>query len=290
MRSEIYCRESTALGEIDETFESPPNRSEFRSCKRETCEGFPIDKAEVVAKETYNRAISQVIEMHGDYLPTESVDRIQQGVESLDVINPIEDSVNIGSFSYHGGRSYIVVCAIDERQVERTTQHEVNHFASFNREEVISYDAEGDLTHIKKVSGIHNMEYWENPKGEITSFKDLNRGFNEGITQLYTIRQLENIDPEKGIEAARQNGYLFATELAEQVEEVVGKEVMQKAYYGGDFAALKNRLESAGGVGSFDRLSRCMDTVTYSRDYSERIWAMKEAHEILASAMGGENI
>jgi hypothetical protein len=239
----------------------------------------------VIAKETYNRAINQVIEMYGDYLPPESVDRIQHGVESLDVINPCKDSVNIGSFSYHAGQSRITVCAIDERQVERTTQHEVNHFASFNREEVISDEAKYNENHISKVSGIHNMEYWENSNGEITSFRDLNRGFNEGITQLYTIRQLEKLDPEKAIEASRQNGYMFATELTEQVEEVVGADVMFKAYYGGDLAALKGKLESAGGVGSFERLSKCMDTVTYSRDYAERIFAMREAHEILASAM-----
>lgn len=287
MLSEVSFKESTSLCEVDEKIESPPETEEFWFNKRETDEGFTIEKGEVIAGETYNRAVEQVMELHGDDMPPESIERLERGVESLDVIDPRKDSVNIGSFSYHNGESRIIVCAIDESQVERTTQHEVNHFASFNKEEVLVDTPELDEKHTLKVSGIHNLEYWENSDGEITRFRDLNRGFNEGITQLYTIRQLEKIDPQKSVEASRQNGYMFATELAEQVENTVGPEVIRRAYYGGDLTSLEQKLDFLGGDGTFERLSKCMDKVTYSRDYTERIWSMREAHEILASIMEG---
>ncbi len=287
MLSEVSFKEPASISEVDEKIESPPVNDGFWFNKRETTEGFSIEKGEVIAGETYNRAVEQVMELHGDDMPPESIERLERGVESLDVIDPRKDSVNIGSFSYHNGESRIIVCAIDESQVERTTQHEVNHFASFNREEVITDDLERESTHIVKISGIHNVEYWENSKGEITQFKDLNRGFNEGITQLYTIKQLEKISPEKGIQARRQNGYMLATELAEQVEDAVGSDTLCKAYYGGELSALEEKLDSLGGIGTFERLSRCMDKVTYSRDYSERILSMRDANEILASLMEG---
>ncbi len=286
MLSEIYYKESAPLREIDLKIESPPVSDGFWFNKKETNERLSIEQAGEIAHETYNRAVEQVVEMHGDYMPKESLERLEQGVESLEVINPCKDSINIGSFSYHNRESRIIVCAIDGLQVERTTQHEVNHFASFNREEVQDYD-EQELTHVKKVSGIHHMEYWENPNGEITQFQDFNRGFNEGITQLYTIRQLEKINPQKGMEAGRQNGYMFATELAEQVENVVGADTICKAYYGGELTVLKHKLDSLGGGGTFDHLSKCMDIVTYSRDYTERIMSMRDAHEILASLVEG---
>lgn len=291
MSNEFIIGQTSETSEVDKAGEisevSEP--SLFRN--RETVEKFSVREAREVANDTYDRAVEQLMVTKGEYLSEQGFERLEAGVDHLDVVEPNENSRTIGTFSFHEGSTTITVCAINKEQVERTTQHEVNHFASYNKEIQVEPSDEGmEGKQFMRTSGIREYEYYESPNGSVCMLKDSNRGFNEGITQMYTIRQLRDIDEQKGINALRQNGYAHATELVEQVEEAVGEEVISRAYYGGDLKGLEDRLDEMGGKGTFDTLSRCMDEVTYSSSYIDRMIAMRDANEVLASiSEGGQN-
>lgn len=271
---------------LEEKSEINPHKENFGFRKHETRERFPIENAQELAENAHKTSASQILELNGQYLTQEGKERLERGVDVIRAVPYRNGAENIGSFSYHDGKSEINICAIDVGQIERTTQHETNHFASYNMESI--ENPELSKKHVNKRSGIHCLEYTEDSKKRIIEFVDQNRGFNEGITQMYTNRQLELQESGKGLEAARQNGYMFATELSEQVEQIIGVETVAQAYYGGKMEMLKKRIDVLGGNGTFERLSKDMDKVTYSRDFTERFWAMRDAQEILAMMSEGE--
>lgn len=260
-------------------------------CRGHECESkASLEKAQQSVEFYHNRSKEQILELHGAYISDESYERIENGVDYIEAVRYNPDETCIGSFYYHNGETHISVCNIDPEQLESTTQHETNHFMSFNieRQELVD-DTSMDRKYYKK-SGIHESEYIVDQKNHIKEVKDLNRGFNEGITQMYTNRQLGEIAQYKGELAARQNGYQFATELSEQVEDILGKDFIAKAYYGGELGQLKEEINRLGGKGSFERLSKDMDKAVFSSDYVTRLEAMKDAQELMAAMSEGGSV
>lgn len=273
--------ENEHFQEIDENKTSIEN---FWFKNNEIEEKLSIDEAQKYVEEVYERSLQQIVEMNDTYLPMESKERIYDGIDSIEAVKYDPSNVTIGSFTYHNGLCCIEICNINKEQMERTIQHETNHFVSYNKE-LQNPVEEGIKFH--KISGIHKSEFLTDEKGRIIEFKDEHRGFNEGITQMYTNRQLEMLEKKKGENALRQNGYQMATELSVQLERIVGEEMVAKAYYGGNMSGLENRINELAGVGAFERLSKDMDKVTYSRDFVARIEAMRDAQELLADISEG---
>lgn len=261
--------------------------NEFINFNEKFGERLSLEKAQENIEFFHNRSKEQILELHGEFISGESYDRIIKGVDSIRAVKYNQNKSSIGAFYYHNGETNIEVCNLDREQLERTTQHETNHFMSFNKETQQFIDYESLERKCNKISGIHECEFVVDSKDNICEFKDLNRGFNEGITQMYTNRQLEAIAPYKGELSARQNGYQYATELSEQVEGIVGPEMIAKAYYGGELKPLEEKINQLGGKGSFARFSKDIDVVTYSIDYVERLQAMRDAQGILASMSEG---
>jgi len=240
------------------------------------------EHAQTLVEKVHERAKGQIIEKYGKYMPDESKERIKEGVSSIEATEYDITDDSIGWFRYNNGKSQISISILDEDQIERTTQHETNHFASYNKEITNQLYGEETGIEVRKKSGIHELRYKENHDGDIIEYRDINRGFNEGITQMFTVDQLSDLDPIKGEMAYQQNGYKSATELAGQLKEILGTDIIAKAYYGGEVDGLRARIDKLAGIGSFDRLSKNMDRVTYSRDYVDRWEAMSEAQNILA--------
>lgn len=275
---EINTIGSTEMDEIKEA--PPPDEINMSVWHDEVGGKFSLERAQEMVEDVHKRALEQILETNEKWMSEDDLERISKGT-SLEAVDYTEGSENIGAFLYNEGMSHIRVCAIDEEQIERTTQHETNHFTSFNREIRIRHEDGGSMR-VYKTSGIHVIDYVENREHSIIEVDDKNRGFNEGITQMFTNRQLDAIDPEKGLMARRQNGYGIATELVEQVEQLVGEETVSRAYYGGDVELLKEKMDALGGEGTFERISKNIDVATYSRDYSKRIMAVRDTQEVLA--------
>ena len=267
---------------------SVTNTSEFSINPSLTTEGtnqiietpLSLEQAQQSVENHHHQSLGQIMEMNGQFIPDSQKERIGNGVQDIKAIEYNPDSRVTGSFSFHNNKSTIHVSNINETQIERTTKHETNHFCSFNREILVPGE-KGYTVH--KTSGVRQASYFHPSQGREVHISSKNRGMNEGITTMYTNQQLEAMDPAKAAEAARQNGYAHATELSQELESIVGKEAIAQAYYGGNIAGLEAKVNELGGEKAFENLSRCMDTVTYSKDYAERMSAMREAQDILAT-------
>lgn len=239
-----------------------------------------MEQAQQSVENYHQQSLGQIVEINGQFIPDSQKERIGNGVQDIKAVEYNPESSVTGSFTFHNNKSSIRVSNINEMQMERTTKHETNHFTSFNREIIVP--GEKGYT-VYKTSGVRQSSYFHPTQGPEIPLSSKNRGMNEGITTMYTNQQLEAIDPAKGAEAARQTGYAHATELSQELESIVGRETVAQAYYGGNMAALEGKVNALGGEKAFENLSRCMDTVTYSKDYAERMSAMREAQDILAT-------
>lgn len=267
---------------------SVTNNSEFSINSSFTREGTnqiletpsSMEQAQQSVENYHQQSLGQIMEMNGQFIPDSQKERIGNGVQDIKAVEYNPESRVTGSFTFHNNKSSIRVSNINETQLERTTKHETNHFTSFNREIIVP--GEKGYT-VYKTSGVRHASYFHPTHGQEIPISSKNRGMNEGITTMYTNQQLEAIDPAKATEAARQNGYAHATELSQELESIVGKETIAQAYYGGNIAVLEGKVNELAGEKGFENLSRCIDTVTYSKDYAERMTAMREAQDILAT-------
>lgn len=239
-----------------------------------------LEQAQQSVENHHRQSLGQIMEMNGQFIPNSQKERIANGVQDIRAVEHNPNSRVTGSFSFHNNKSSIRVSNLNETQLERTTKHETNHFTSFNREIIVP--GEKGYT-VYNTSGVRQASYFHPSHGREIPVSSKNRGMNEGITTMYTNQQLEAIDPAKAAEAARQTGYSHATELSQELENIVGKETLAQAYYGGNIGGLENKVNELGGEKAFADLSRCMDTVTYTTDPAERMHAMREAQDILAA-------
>lgn len=239
-----------------------------------------LEQAQKNIESCHAESLNQIIAINGTYMPESEKGRISGGVDCIRAVEYNPDRSVAGSFTFHNGKSTIEVANIDQAQLERTTMHETNHFASYNREIIVPGK---DGYTVYYTSGVRQASWFHSTQtGENISISGKNRGLNEGITTMYTNRQMAEVSPLKAAEADRQNGYPHATEICRQLEQMVGQDAVAKAYYGGDTKALEAKVDGMAGEKAFENLSRCVERATYSGDYGERVTAMKEAQEILA--------
>lgn len=270
--------ENTAVTSISEFSINPSSTTEGTNQILET--PMSLEQAQQSVENHHHQSLGQIMEMNGQFIPDSQKERIGNGAQDIKAVEYNPGSRVTGSFSFHNNKSSIRVSNINETQLERTTKHETNHFASFNREIIVPGE-KGYTVH--KTSGVRQSSYFHPSQGQEVPISSKNRGMNEGITTMYTNQQLEAMDPAKAAEAARQTGYAHATELSQELENIVGKETIAQAYYGGNISSLESKVNELGGEKAFENLSRCMDKVTYTTDPSERMSAMREAQDILAT-------
>lgn len=269
--------------EKDESYEISNRENDLLALKMKEVEG--VNECPELSQKIYNKAIEHIYSSEGDYMPKDTLERIKKGPDVVRITQYEEGSGTVGSFYFHNGYSEIEISNISKEQMERTMQHEVNHFSSFNREVLIERN---NREYVLKACGVRRTEVRLTDDGEIGGIlEDKYRGMNEGITSMLTHRQLGEISLEKETAARRENGYQSATILCEGLRDAIGENTIKEAYYSGDLEKLRNIVDTHAGVDSFERLAKDMDKVTYSSDYAIRIESMKEAQKILAKLWEG---
>lgn len=233
----------------------------------------------------YNFTVCDIMAREKNYFNENTFKRIEQGIDSVQIL-PYQDREGIlGSYSYHNGESRIRVFGKSFDQIERTIRHETNHFLSYNEE----IKGENSSHELIKACGVRRTKlFLDEERGIERISEDENRGMNEGITTMFTNAQLASLDYEKGICASRENGYKSTTELCTSMCGILGEEIVKKAYYGGNLELLRDEVNRKAGANVFEVLSKDMDKVTYSKDREERIEAMHEAQDILAEMWKGD--
>lgn len=240
-----------------------------------------LEQAQISVEHFHNQSIAQILDMNGKYISEADRGRIENGVDSIKAVEHNSNSGRSGAFRTSNGKSSIEVSALSKSQMERTTKHETNHFASKNREIIVPMPDKGGHMVYQTVGMRHTSWFHNNATGENSGFETKGRGLNEGMTTMFTNEQLTALSKEKGEAAEREGVYSHATEVCKQLQETMGKDALGDAYYGGKTMALQEKMDAIGGKGTFEAFQSSMDK-TISKDYAERVEGMKEAQAILA--------
>lgn len=240
-----------------------------------------LEQAQTSVENYHAQSIQQILETNGRYMSEADRSRVTQGVDSIKAVEHNLSRGCTGFYLYSNGKTSMEVTAINQQQMERSTKHETNHFTSKNREIIVPQpDRKGYTVYqtvgTRQASWFHSIE-----TGKDSEFTSKGGGLNEGLTTMYTNQQLMELSREKGEAAERQGIYSHATELCNQLEAIVGKDTLKEVYYGGNIQNLEKSVNSLAGDRAFESLCDCLDR-TISRDYAERVEAMKEAQSILA--------
>ena len=261
--TETAKRDETGSSEVRKM--SPENNVHGEATPQEISEG------------TYRETIENVISRYGEVMPEEQLERIEREKEAY---KPIVMSAE----AYHrqfpdvspsvlghcdaAGRIYLKEGSPD--RINHVTTHEALHLTSYKEIDNRNGSSRFYQTGIREVG--HDLT------GII---EDRNRGLNEGVTELYALKEMMNRGEISSAESVC--AYPEAQVKAYQLERIVGSEVMQKAYFGGDVEQLKaevNRM-SFGDERAWDRFSENVDKVTYGKDPEE----IRRAKQILTLQM-----
>ena len=261
--------------------------SEISISSNETTQGMnqiletpqTLEQAQRSVEAFHTQSITQILENNGKYMSEADRARVAEGADSVKAVS--YNGGPTGRYGFSNGKSSIQVSAINPTQMERSTKHETNHFASKNREIIVPKPDKHGYT-VYNTVGTRQSSYFHSTKtGEIFNYTEKGRGLNEGLTTLYTNQQLTELNAEKGKAAEQQAIYSHATELCSQLESIVGKDALKEAYYGGNLQGLEAKVNALAGEKGYEYLRDCFDR-TLSKDYAERVEAMKDAQVILA--------
>ena len=239
-----------------------------------------METAQKMVEDFHLQSIEQIINENGKFMSEEDIVRIYSGVDNIEAVEFVPQKGYTGCYMYSNGMSSIEVSVIDEQQMERSVKHETNHFASKNSEIIVPDPERNGYTVYKTVGTRETKSFHSFDTGTITEFTSKGEGLNEGLTTMYTNRQLTELSTEKGRSAERQEIYAHATELCKQLESIVGEDTLKEAYYGGNIDALKIKVDSLAGEGGYEDLRECLDR-TVSDDYIERVEGMIDAQRIM---------
>lgn len=273
--------EGTAVSSKTEISINPNETTYSMNSIIETPVSLELGKAQKSVEGYHEQSIAQILESNGKYISESDKARIANGIDSLKAIEHNSSLGRTGGYHFSSSNSAILVSAINETQLERSTKHETNHFASYNREIIVPDPKKGGYMVYNTVGTRQSSWFHSARTGENSGYTEKGRGMNEGLTTLYTNQQLTELSKEKGAAAEREQIYSHAVELCGQIEEIIGKDFLKEAYYGGNLQGLEARINELAGDKEYEHLRDCLDK-TISRDYGERMAAMREAQEILA--------
>ena len=239
-----------------------------------------MEQAQKDVESYHQQSISQILAMNGRYMSEADRSRVSSGVDSIRAVQYDPFAGRTGGYMLSNGKSSIEVSVIDRQQMERSTKHETNHFASTNREIIVPQPDKKGYTVYKTVGTRQTSWFHSNETGQNSDFTSKGRGLNEGLTTMYTNQQLTELSKEKGKAAEREAIYPHATEICGQLENIVGKDALKEAYYGGNIQGLEEKVDSLAGEKEFEALRDCLDRAI-SEDPAVRVQAMKEAQDIL---------
>lgn len=260
---------------------APGETTSGRSQILETPASLELGRDQQMVEGYHRQSIDQILEANGKYMTEADRERVAAGADRIQVVNYDPARGRTGGYLSHQGKSHIEVSRISDQQMERSTKHETNHFASKHREIIVPEPDRHGYTVYKTVGTRQSSWFHSNRTGAETGYTEKGRGMNEGLTTLFTNQQLSELSKEKGEAAEREQIYSRTVELCKQMENMVGEEAVKEAYYGGNQQKLEAKVNELAGEPEYGRLRDCLDR-TLSRDQAESVAAMREAQEILA--------
>mgnify|MGYP006865374280 CR=1 FL=1 len=270
-QAEVKSNESPEIkGEINNTFELSTSSKSNEIGVSENYENY-IDadliethalSSQKLAETAHEETKQSMLNEHGKYMSKEQIERLKSGEtkENLKVMSSEEytqtfTDIDFNVLGHCDSEGNIYMKDISPEIVKHVSTHETMHLCA-NREHCT--DESGNKIFI---SGLRENRFDEN--GSVFS---LNQGFNEGLTEMYTLRELQNrgdLDSEYAL-----NAYSESRIWSERIEKLVGNETMAAAYFGGErneFIYEFNRLNN-NDLKAWENFSLDIDTLEYSND------------------------
>lgn len=151
--------------------------------------------------------------------------------------------------------------------------HEAMHLTSFN-----------EIDHISRELRTYRSGIRETTYDEAGLREDHNRAINEGITELYAIREMLRRGDVSSIEAF--SAYPESLKVASELQDIVGSGRIREAYFGGDIEQLKDEVTrlSYGDETAWERFTKNVDVLEYGTD-EEQIQAARRELTLQNSIM-----
>lgn len=263
---------STSETEMDET---SPNGGvdEFDLFGFGLGETENVEYEQTLAETAHTETKDHMIESYGIYMSERQREMLEAGEtrNQLTVMSREDYETQFSAFpsgvlGHCDPEGNIYIKGGSEETISHISTHETMHLCA-NRETYT--DNTGTTT---TISGFHDVEV--TPFGYVIS--DLNRGINEGFTELYTMRELEDRGEQEA--AYSVNAYPESQEWAQRLEEVVGKELAAKAYFGHGRESLEQEFAKLNQTdpGAWARFSKNVDILEYSDDEQAVVQAKSE--------------
>lgn len=260
-----------------EKLEKTEHKMTEQSDQASTVQDYPRKKA--LVDDAASCTKDSILDKYGDVIGNEQKERISQEVmpEKYEIYNhryfvetklvgvPDEQRYHILGFHEIEGHGIALRDNDNQNELRHVTTHETMHSLSYQKRlyeqgngrwgetEVLGYQRQ------KTCSGIREVTYQnaEIVTGSVERIRinDINMGLNEGMTELYTLREMLERGEEPGIAA-----YTQQVNWAIKLEMCVGKDTMAKAYFGGELDGLKRKVDKLGGApGTWEQLSGTID-------------------------------
>ena len=271
--SEIYAGETRET----ETKETVRNNPESDPSEVSPCCTL---SSQEIAEQTCSETMEQVLTSFKDIMPEEQLVRIDIETELYkpSVMSSeeyaqrfSETDPSVLGHCDETGKIYLKDSAPEV--IRHVATHETMHRASFQE---VNDRQIGMETYR---SGIREVVFCE---GHVV--EDNHQALNEGITELYAINAMQRRGETASIESVC--AYPEACQKAFELQEIVGKDVLQRAYFGGKRELVSSEVIrlNGGEKTTWETYARHVDILEYSTDPCE-IRAAKKELTLLQSVM-----
>lgn len=168
-----------------------------------------------------------------------------------------------------------------EPAAKHTITHEIFHKSSYQNETLVQNE-EGIIS--TRRSGVLEVNNHFDKEGKYVSTNETGRSLNEGITEMKT---LDYLNSKGEIEAATTfNAYSDNVNVSRQLNDIVGKDVVDSAYFGGNKESLANEINRlAKDDQAWSKLNSDLEIANTTKDIDERNAALSRIDNMLNTMM-----
>lgn len=265
----------SVIGTVKDLFEDFQNEPEIRyealpisnevKKRFEKFDGKQLSELnEEEKKELIDLAVDRLRETYGDVISPERYEKIKNSFAFVEIETVMEDlgkpfESAIYTMGYYSpstdGIKINTYGNRDANDVLETIEHEAIHMMSKD----------------------FKSEYGSGVKTFSQNVPGYNKGMNEGITQMYTIRNILGLYPEY-----ISNAYDVQVSVMQKFEAVYGAEKLKDVYFSNDFDKLRTDYDSVMGKGEFYKFCNLMDKMHEDYDYGRTSSATAKMNQLLS--------
>jgi hypothetical protein len=220
-----------------------------------------LSSSEISAK-SYDETIKNITAEFKDHIPEDQETRIREESEHIKptVMTPEaycqcfpESDPNV--LGHYDAEGQVYIKSGSAETVSHVVTHEAMHLTSYKEID------DSKIGSCMYRSGIREAIFNEDGLQE-----DKNHALNEGITELYAVRELQRRGEFTSIEAV--SAYPEAQKAASELQDAVGPERIRDAYFGGNTEQLKKEVNRLcyDDETAWDRYTKNVDVLEFGTD------------------------